>query len=106
MQFSKRLASWQGLAVGLLVCAGAIGVPALLAQDDNCPRKNICPAPVVLEKPQVQPADTCCPVDPKEVKRAQKEAEHAQHELEEETAKQQARRQKSKECLAMQDCIE
>jgi translation initiation factor IF-2 len=86
MQFSKRLATWQVLAIGLLVFLG-VGLIAVQAQD-QCPKQNFCPAPV-LEKPQVPPADTCCPVDPKEVKRAAKEAEHAQHEAAEACKKQQ-----------------
>ena len=89
-----------------------------------CPREKPTPPPVqccptpVLEKPTPCPAVTCCPVDPKEVRRAQKEAEHAaheaaeacrrqqkaaakaQHELDEEFAEQQAKIEKANEKLA------
>ena len=89
-----------------------------------CPREKPTPPPVqccptpVLEKPTPCPAVTCCPVDPKEVKKAQKEAEHAaheaaeacrrqqkaaekaQHEIDEEFAEQQAKIEKANEKLA------
>jgi hypothetical protein len=81
------------------------------------PPVQCCPTPV-LEKPTPCPAVTCCPVDPKEVRKAQKEAEHAaheaaeacerqqkaaakaQHEIDEEFAKQQAKIEKANEKVA------
>src|SRR5690348_14527640 len=101
MHFSSRLTTQGFLAIGLGVFLGGLGLPVLHAQD--CPKKT-CPAPVVLEKPQVPatccptvvlekpqlpPAETCCPVDPKEVEKSQKDAEHAQHEVAEACRKQQ-----------------
>jgi hypothetical protein len=41
------------------------------------------------------PAETCCPVDPKEVKKAQAALEHAQHEAAEACKRQQRAAQKA-----------
>jgi hypothetical protein len=49
-----------------------------------------CPAPVVRQKPTCAvPVPTCCPVDPKDVRRAERAAEHAQHEAAEACKRQQ-----------------
>ena len=118
------LASRKVLAI-LLVIGVCSLVPSMLkAQNYNqcCPKPTpppvqCCPAPV-LEKPTPCPAVTCCPVDPKEVRKAQKEADHAAHEaaeackrqqkaaekaqrkIDEEFAEQQAKIEKANEKLA------
>ena len=98
----------KALAVAFVVtlcCYGATALQAKDHDDQSCPKPQICPAPV-LEKPapldctccplpSVQthcgpPVQTgCCPVDPKEVSEAEKEALHAQHEAAEACKKQQ-----------------
>src|SRR6476620_7027305 len=101
------LATSRVLAVALAITLWGFGLPTLQAKQQGCcpapvvrekPTVQCCPAPVLREKPTVPPAAACCPVDPKEVKKAQKEAEHAQHEAAEackrqqkEVAKQQAK---------------
>jgi septin family protein len=117
----------KALAVALVVTLCGYGATALQAKDhkdQSCPKPQGCPAPV-LQAPKVEssccpmptvqshcgpPVQTgCCPVDPKDVSKAEKEALHAQHEaaeackkrqeaiakaqheLEEKTAKEQAR---------------
>jgi hypothetical protein len=116
----------KALTVALVVTLWGYGATVLQAKDhsQSCQKPSGCPAPV-LQTPHVEssccPLPTvqshcgppvqcgCCPVDPKEVSKAEKEALHAQHEaaeackkrqaaiakaqheLEEETAKQQAR---------------
>lgn len=86
MYVSSRLAIWQVLALALFITLGGVGLPALHAQGQS--HGCGCPAPVLREKPTM-PAETCCPVDPKDVKKAQKEAEHAQHEAAEACKRQQ-----------------
>jgi len=121
------LASRKVLAI-LLVIGVCSLVPSMLkAQNYNqcCPKPTpppvqCCPAPV-LEKPTPCPAVTCCPVDPKEVRKAQKEADHAAHEaaeacrrqqkaaekaqrkIDEEFAEQQAKIEKANEKLAQRN---
>jgi DNA polymerase III gamma/tau subunit len=119
----------KALAVALVITLGGYGTSTLQAKghkdhNNQCQKPSGCPAPVI-QTPTVEsnccpmgtvqshcgaPVQTgCCPVDPKEVSKAEKEALHAQHEaaeackkrqkaiakaqqeLEEETAKQQAR---------------
>jgi len=58
-----------------------------------------CPAPV-LQKPSAPEPVSCCPVDPKEVRKAEKAAEHAQHEAAEACKRQQ------KEAAKAQDRID
>jgi len=107
MYLSSKLATSRVLAVALAITLWGFGLPTLQAKQQGCcpapvvrekPTVQCCPAPVLREKPSVPPAAACCPVDPKEVKKAQKEAEHAQHEAAEacqrqqkEVAKQQAK---------------
>src|SRR5689334_10156414 len=103
MNVSSRLAGWRIFAIALVIILGC-GTPALQAKHheaEGCqahgqvtsqecaapmvrqkplPQPTCCVGPVVREKPTPAPADTCCPVDPKDVKKAQKAAEHAQHE--------------------------
>src|SRR5262249_10475367 len=103
---ASRLATWQVLAL-VVITLGIFGPSAVQAQDkhhEGC-QQNACPAPA-LEKPTVAapccpapvvketcapppPAPSCCPVDPKDVKRAQKANEHAQHEAAEACKRQQ-----------------
>src|SRR5262249_41766187 len=47
-----------------------------------------CPAPV-LEKPSAPEAVSCCPGDPKQVRRAERAADHAHHEAAEACRRQQ-----------------
>ena len=87
------------LAVALVVTFWGYGATALQAKDhtnQSCAKPQSCPAPVLQKPapiessccpmPTVQshcgpPVQTgCCPVDPKDVTKAQKEALHAQHE--------------------------
>jgi hypothetical protein len=93
MYVSFRNASWRILAIGLVVILGGFGTPALHAKEkaQGCGQvvQRECPAPVVRQKPALPPAETCCPVDPKDVKKAQKAAEHAQHEAAEACKRQQ-----------------
>jgi len=89
----------KALAVAFVVTLCCYGATALQAKDHNdqsCPKPQSCPAPVLQKPapldctccplPSVQshcgpPVQTgCCPVDPKEVSKAQKEALQAQHE--------------------------
>jgi LPXTG-motif cell wall-anchored protein len=88
------------LAVVLAIALLGFGIPALHAKDkdsqhgysSSCPApKEVesCPAPKKVEScapAVVQPEPVCnsCPVDPKKVRKAEKEAEHAQHEAAEE----------------------
>src|ERR1051326_7909415 len=90
MYVSSRPAAGQVIAIALLLIFGGFGSPVLRAQGHGCPQETKeCPPPALREKPTVQPAETCCPVDPKEVKKAQKAAEHAQHEAAEACKRQQ-----------------
>jgi hypothetical protein len=95
-------------ALALALASWGFGSGELQAKGQQCPVQKACPAPVlqkpaaccpapVLEKPSAPPAETCCPVDPKEVKKAQKEAEHAQHEAAEACERQQKAAQKAQE---------
>lgn len=103
MQVSSRLSIRQVLAVALFITLVSFGSPNLQAQkshDDEgcgCRQKPAPPPPPVTqccpqtlrEKPTAPPAESCCPVDPKEVAKAQKESEHAQHEAAEACRRQQ-----------------
>ena len=99
MHVSSRLAACLVFALAILITLGGIGVPNLQAQDTSsgascpqpcpqeCPKKptcraNVpdCPAPRLQEPCFPPPCDTCCPVDPKEVAKAKKSADHAAHE--------------------------
>ncbi len=99
----------KALAVALVVTLWGYGATALQAKDhknQSCPKPQGCPAPVLQKPapveapccpmPSVQshceaPQQTgCCPVDPKEVSKAQKDALHAQHEAAEACKKRQA----------------
>jgi len=95
----SKLTMGRMLAVVLAIALLGFGIPALQAKDKDhsqqgsscapsCPAPKVvesCPAPKKVEScaPAVtQPEPVCnsCPVDPKKVAKAQKEAEHAQHE--------------------------
>ena len=100
MHVSSRFAAWQVFALAILITLGGIGAPSLQAQDQSqgayCPPKPSCTVTVPdcpvqrLEKPCAPPqCETCCPVDPKEVKKAQKNADHAAHEAAEACRRQQ-----------------
>jgi hypothetical protein len=96
MYVSSRLATWQVLAVALLLTVGGFGAPVLQAQGSGCQKQQKeCPPPALREKPTMPPAETCCPVDPKEVHKAQKAADHAQHEAAEACKRQQRAAQKA-----------
>jgi hypothetical protein len=73
MYSSSRKVFAIALAIGLCCL-----IPSILNAQNKC-----CP---VVEKPAPV---TCCPVDPKEVRKAQKEAEHAAHEAAEACHRQQ-----------------
>ena len=109
----SKLATWQVLAI-VVITLGIFGPSAMQAQDKHnqgC-HQNECKAPV-LEKPTVAapccpqpvvhetcappPAPSCCPVDPKEVKKAQKANEHAQHEAAEACKRQQQAAEKAQQ---------
>src|SRR5215467_846017 len=106
MCLSSRFATWLVLAT-VVITVGTFGSPALQANHNHnqqneacgcqpkveqkqcCPAPVLqkptvtapcCPAPVVREKPCAPPPPSCCPVDPKDVHKAEKAAEHAQHE--------------------------
>ena len=106
MLLRSRLTTWPVLAI-VVITLGIFGSPALQAkekQNEGCQQKT-CPAPVLQKPapiessccamPTVQshcgaPVQTgCCPVDPKDVSKAQKEALHAQHEAAEACKRQQ-----------------
>jgi len=77
-------------AVTVAVTLLGFGVPTLHAKQNHCiQQQSNCPAPVLREKPTAPPAETCCPIDPKDVHKAQKSAEHAQHEAAEACKRQQ-----------------
>jgi hypothetical protein len=99
MHVSSRFAALPVFALAILITLGGIGAPTLQAQDQSegqscpqpcpqaCPVKPSCQVKVPdcqvprLQKPCAAPqCETCCPVDPKEVKKAQKSADHAAHE--------------------------
>src|SRR5690349_6145862 len=54
-----------------------------------CVQPPVCCAPPVLEKPCAAQPMQCCPVDPKEVRKAQRRADHAAHEAAEACHRQQ-----------------
>ena len=68
------------LAVGLCSL-----IPSVLKAQDYDHHNQCCPR----EKPAPPPVTMCCPIDPKAVRKAQKEAEHAAHEAAEACEKQQ-----------------
>src|SRR5262249_54038701 len=108
MNVSSRVSGWRILAIALVVTLWGYGATALQAKDhkdQSCPKPQSCPAPV-LERPSPVQAPCCampsvqshcgptvqtgcCPVDPKDVSKAQKEALHAQHEAAEACKRQQ-----------------
>ena len=110
MYVSSRFATWQVVAIVLLITLAGFGVPGLKAEGHGCQHQSTCPAPV-LEKPTPPPEPmccpapvvqkptpaepTCCPVDPKEVRKAEKAAEHAQHEAAEACKRQHAAAEKA-----------
>jgi hypothetical protein len=105
----SKSASCRALAVALVATLWGFGVTAMQAKDhkdQSCQKtQGGCPAPVLQKPapieqsccpmPAVQhrcgpPVQTgCCPVDPKDVSKAEKEALHAQHEAAEACKKQQ-----------------
>jgi hypothetical protein len=90
--WSRNFASARRRAVVML----CLGIPALHARQQGCQQAQKCAPAVVREKPTpLPPAETCCPVDPKEVKKAKKEADHAAHEAAEACKRQQAAVQKA-----------
>src|SRR5947207_12492799 len=90
MNVLPRLATWQVLAIALLIILGGVGSPVLRAQGPGCQREQKdCPPATLREKPTMPPAQTCCPIDPKDVHKAQKAADHAQHEAAEACKRQQ-----------------
>jgi len=111
MYFSSRIAAVGILAVAFFLVMWGFGSAELQAQHHNskggqceaaspapqCPcnvRMKPLPQPCDVPAPQitkpcVPPSEGCCPVDPKEVKKSQKEAEHAQHEAAEACKRQQ-----------------
>src|SRR5215467_14791364 len=124
MCLSSRFATWLVLAT-VVITLGTFGSPALQAnhnhnqQNESCgcqpkvEQKQCCPAPV-LQKPTVTapccpapvvqqktcappPAPSCCPVDPKEVRRAERANEHAQHEAAEACKRQQRAAEKAQQ---------
>jgi type II secretory pathway pseudopilin PulG len=110
----SKLATWQVLAI-LVITLGVFGPSALQAkqkQNEGCQQKTCqapvlekptvaapcCPAPVVREKSCAPPpAPSCCPVDPKDVHKAEKANEHAQHEAAEACKRQQRAAQKAQQ---------
>jgi hypothetical protein len=80
---------------------GGCGCPAPVVQKPApcCPAPVIhkavvepppcCPLPVVRQKPCGPAPTSCCPVDPKQISKAEKEALHAQHEAAEACQRQQ-----------------
>ena len=97
----------KALAVALVASLWGFGATALQAKNhkdqNSCAPPEACPAPVVPKTtitapccpiPEVQkrcgPVQTgCCPVDPKDVSKAEKDAMHAQHEAAEACKQQQ-----------------
>ena len=113
MLLRSRLATWQVLPIVLLTL-GVLGLPALQAkqkdpgcQQHECPapclqkptvKAPCCPAPEVCPKPCAPPpAPSCCPVDPKEQRKAEKANEHAQHEAAEACKRQQRAAEKAQQ---------
>jgi len=98
----------KALAVALVASLWGFGATASQAKDhknQSCPQPQACPAPVLQKPAPIEPAccpmpsvtprcgppvqTGCCPVDPKDVSKAEKEALHAQHEAAEACKKQQ-----------------
>src|SRR5262249_3991390 len=84
MYVSSRLTTGLVFAVVLAVALWTFGVPSVQATA----AQDSCPTQTCVEKP-TPPPQSCltCPVDPKEVKRQEKAAAHAQHEAEEAQAR-------------------
>ncbi len=76
------------LSIVLLIALAGFGTPVAQAQGVQQEQKT-CPAPVLREKPTTEPAETCCPIDPKEVRKAQKAADEAGHKAAKACKKQQ-----------------
>jgi len=100
MYVSSRLTGGVVFAVALALALWNFGIPNVQAKT----AQHSCPTPTCMATP-APPLQSCltCPVDPKEVKRQQKEAEHAAHEA----AEEQARMQKEAEHAqheAAEDC--
>jgi hypothetical protein len=96
MYILSRVAIWQVLAVALLMTLGGFGSPVLQARGSGCQREQKdCPPAALREKPTMPPGETCCPRDPKEVHKAQKAADHAQHEAAEACKRQQRAAEKA-----------
>ncbi len=119
MYFSSRTATMGILAVAFFLVMWGVGPAQLQADhhhsDNNkgcgcqapppceapppmpqCPCEHLKPLPgpcdvpaPQITKPCVPPSEGCCPIDPKEVKKLEKEASHAQHEAAEACRKQQ-----------------
>jgi hypothetical protein len=95
MTVLSRLAIWQVLAAALLITLGGFGSPVLQAKEHGSTQQQKgCPT-ALREKPTLPPAETCCPVDPKDVHKAQKAADHAQHEAAEACKRQQQAAQRA-----------
>jgi hypothetical protein len=109
MYFSSRIATVGILAVACFLVMWGFGSAELQAQHHDskgcgcqapepppCACKPLeplpppcsCPAPQIT-RPCVPPTEGCAIVDPKEVKKLQREAEHAQHEAAEACQRQQ-----------------
>ena len=107
MYFSSRIATVGILAVAFFLVMWVFGSAELQAQHHDskgcgcqaapsceapppmpqCPCERLKPLPgpcdvpaPQITKPCVSQSEGCCPVDPKEVRKLEKEAEHAQHE--------------------------
>ena len=117
MYFSSRIATVGILAAAFFLVMGGFGSAELQAQHHSgsngcgcqappsceapppmpqCPCERLKPLPgpcdvpaPQITKPCVSQSEGCCPVDPKEVRKLEKEAEHAQHEAAEACKKQQ-----------------
>ena len=116
MNVSSRLAFWQALAI-VLMLAISMGARSAQAQDNSsapaccqrekpkpvepqCKPKPIecCPTQSEITQCPVNVQPNCCPIDPKQVAKDQKAADHAAHEAaeackrhEKEVEKQQAK---------------
>jgi hypothetical protein len=107
--YVSKLATSRLLAGSLAVALWGFGATALQAKnhkDQSCGQPpQSCPAPVLQKPAPIEPAccampsvrprcgapvqTGCCPVDPKDVSKAEKDALHAQHEAAEACKKQQ-----------------
>src|SRR5262245_6547201 len=125
MYVSFKSTTWKLLALTLVVALWGFGPAALQAKDKNqhyngcgcappppkpcpapCPAPQLqkpgCPTKACCPLPQVQKpcGPTCCPVDPKAERRAQRKLDNAQHEAAEACARQEravARAQRDQE---------